>query len=281
MATKIIWWNGNIGGYPSVKDNYVAEIGEIFTVTSSWNISYVVMLMRRVGTAGNVTVSIYSTSGGLPTTSLGNIVVDASGWSTSASNKTFTFTTPISITPGTYAIIVNHSGGNQNNCVQWGMSGVGSGYPGVLYRYYEDPPVWHVSTLTVFDYRVWGDLTPPEKPINPTPVNGSTGIDFSDFTLSWENGGEATSYDVYIGVSGNLVEVSTGQSGITYITNIDEVPYNQVIYWRVDAVNSGGTTTGDEWNFDARPEKPVVPTPSYQATGIRLSYPTISWESGS
>jgi len=121
----------------------------------------------------------------------------------------------------------------------------------------------------------------PSKPTNPTPANEATEVDFSGFTLSWVDGGGATSYDVYIGPSGSLVKVSSSQAGTSYVTNIDEVPYNQVIYWRVDAVNSVGTTTGDTWHFDARPGAAITPYPGNATSGITLDDTTASWESGS
>ena len=123
----------------------------------------------------------------------------------------------------------------------------------------------------------------PSKPTTPTPANDATEVDFTGFQLSWVDGGGATSYDVYIGTSGSLTLVSDGQAGTTYTTTLAELqtifaatPINQVIYWRVDAVNAVGTTTGDEWNFDARPAKVTTPYPAALATGIRL-YPTYTW----
>ena len=111
-------------------------------------------------------------------------------------------------------------------------------------------------------------LTPPEKPINPTPENDDTGVDFSGFQLSWEDGGGADTYNVYMGESGDLTLMSSAQAGVIYTTSLAELetvfeslPINQKVYWRVDATNDAGTTTGDEWNFDARPGKAKIPIP--------------------
>lgn len=117
----------------------------------------------------------------------------------------------------------------------------------------------------------------PSKPINPTPVNSAVEVDFSNFTLSWQNGGGATSYDVYIGPVGALIKVSSGQVGTIYITNISQVPYNQKIYWRIDAINASGTTTGDVWNFDARPAKVTLPVPDDGTDGVDLGLNELSW----
>ena len=51
------------------------------------------------------------------------------------------------------------------------------------------------------------------------------------------------------------------------------------IYWRVDATNTQGTTTGDEWNFDARPGKATSPTPSDDATDENIDV-TLEWTQG-
>ena len=122
------------------------------------------------------------------------------------------------------------------------------------------------------------------KPTDPAPADASgPGIDFSGFTLSWVDGGGAETYDVYIGESGDLTQVSLGQVGTSYVTDLDELetifdasPVDQVVYWRVDAKAGESTATGDEWSFDPRPAQVTNPTPTNAATGQRL-YPTYAW----
>jgi len=101
---------------------------------------------------------------------------------------------------------------------------------------------------------------PAIKPTNPTPADDGTYIDFSDLTLSWEDGGNTDTYNVYIGLEGDLQLVSSAQEGTSYETSAEELatifgayPTNSEIFWRVDAVNDVGTTTGDDWNFDPLP----------------------------
>ena len=117
----------------------------------------------------------------------------------------------------------------------------------------------------------------PGQPTTPTPTNNDTEVDFSGFALSWVTGGNTNTYNVWIGPSGSLVEVSHEQEGTNYTTNIDEVPLNQKIYWRVDATNDVDTTTGANWNFDARPGKVSTTTPADEATGVTLHSTTGSW----
>jgi len=133
----------------------------------------------------------------------------------------------------------------------------------------------------------------PEKPINLTPGNNNTEVDFSDLTLSWEDGGGADSYDVWVGDSVNLYLVSEEQEDTSYVVPYtteedeegvmhayigeNEINWNTVIYWEIDAINNVGTTEGDIWNFDARPGAVTTPTPSHEATNITLNK-TLTWE---
>ena len=128
----------------------------------------------------------------------------------------------------------------------------------------------------------------PSEPTSPTPKNGDTETDFSGLELSWEDGGGADTYNIYIGKTGDLDLVSSTQEGVTYTATLSELatifgadPINQKIYWRVDATNDAGTTTGDEWNFDPRPAKVSTTTPVTGASGITLDQTTGTWESPS
>jgi len=164
----------------------------------------------------------------------------------------------------------------------WALNTSGGYSGGNALRSINSAATW-IDLTGDFLFKIYGDDVepPPEKPTTPTPANEATEVDFSGFTLSWVNGGGATSYDVYIGPSGSLVKVSSSQAGTSYVTNIDEVPYNQVIYWRIDAINNNGTTTGDNWNFDARPGAAITPYPGNATSGITLDDTTATWESGS
>jgi len=120
----------------------------------------------------------------------------------------------------------------------------------------------------------------PSEPTTPSPANNATEVDFSGFTLSWEDGGGADTYNIYIGPSGSLTLRSAAQAGTSYVTNISEVPYGEKIYWRVDAINAGGTTTGNVWNFAAYPGAPTNPYPADDASGITLDDTVVTWEAG-
>lgn len=98
------------------------------------------------------------------------------------------------------------------------------------------------------------ESTGPSKAINPTPSNTTDDVTLDHPTVTWEDGGGAETYDVYYGTeSGNLTLVSSAQSGTSFtiwgIDNGSPFNYEAVRYWRVDATNEYGTTTGDEWSF--------------------------------
>jgi hypothetical protein len=94
----------------------------------------------------------------------------------------------------------------------------------------------------------------PTKATNPTPSNAADDTTLDQATVTWEDGGGATSYDVYYGTeSGNLTLLESGVTDLSYtIFEIDDgspFDYEVTRYWRIDAVNDAGTTTGDEWSF--------------------------------
>lgn len=85
----------------------------------------------------------------------------------------------------------------------------------------------------------------PSKATNPTPNNYTTGVS-TTATLSWTESMGATSRDVYIGTSPDSLEFKGNQVETTYSPTLN---YATFYYWRIDAKNSSGTTTGDVWCF--------------------------------
>jgi len=150
----------------------------------------------------------------------------------------------------------------------------------------------HYSTRIYGDWVEFNVSSLPSKPTNPTPADTDTEVDFSDYTLSWEDGGGADSYNVYFGDSetpvflGNQEETSieipytieTDEEGVIHAyVNGTEINWNVPFYWRIDAVNDFGTTTGDVWSFDARPIKVTNPEPEDEGEADKL-FPEYSWD---
>ena len=105
----------------------------------------------------------------------------------------------------------------------------------------------------------------PGKAVNPSPANGATGVS-RDVVLRWASGGHTTSFDVYFGRSPTLgaSELQRTQAGRTFSPG--RLSAGTRYYWRVDAKNGQGTTTGDVWSFTTEAATP----PSEPPTIIRV-----------
>lgn len=107
----------------------------------------------------------------------------------------------------------------------------------------------------------------PNKPVNPSPTNGATNQSRT-VDLSWQDGGGASSYDVYFGTNPIPSDNKGNQTSTSY--DPGTLVYNEKYFWRIDVVNAAGTTPGDIWDFT------VTSEPSYSS----IPYST-GFESGS
>ena len=89
---------------------------------------------------------------------------------------------------------------------------------------------------------------PPGQTPNPNPANGSGNVSASA-NLAWGSASGATSYDVYFGTDstpdGGEFEGNISSTNFSLAT----LGYSTTYFWRIDAVNSNGTTTGNVWSF--------------------------------
>src|SRR5690606_7978357 len=85
----------------------------------------------------------------------------------------------------------------------------------------------------------------PGKATNPSPAHLATGVSRTP-QFTWTAGLAATSHRIYLGTSspGTLKATQT-ETTYTPGTLAGQMTY----YWRVDEVNTTGTTTGDVWSF--------------------------------
>jgi pimeloyl-ACP methyl ester carboxylesterase len=88
------------------------------------------------------------------------------------------------------------------------------------------------------------------KAINVSPQNLATNVSPA-VELRWADGGASSSYDVYFGTNAPGLSLKTNQTSTTYGPGI--LAYNTAYYWRVDARNAAGVTTGDVWTFATVP----------------------------
>ncbi len=98
--------------------------------------------------------------------------------------------------------------------------------------------VWHFTTQTAA----------PNPAISPNPSNGATNVSVNA-NVSWANGGGATNYDVYFGNDSTPDggEFQANETGTWFGPGL--LSYSTTYYWRIDAKNSAGTTTGSVWYF--------------------------------
>jgi hypothetical protein len=91
----------------------------------------------------------------------------------------------------------------------------------------------------------WLVYPPPFQASNPYPADGSFGV-IRTADLSWTAGLYAKSHDVYFGTSNPPPFIGNQTTTIFESGTMD---YNTTYYWRINEINSGGTTTGIVWNF--------------------------------
>ena len=111
--------------------------------------------------------------------------------------------------------------------------------------------------------------TPPGAASTPQPRDGATGVAVETLLLSWSAAARAASYEVYWGTGRNLAadaDLGTPIGATFTATTIRRPALGTTYYWRVDAKNDQGTTTGSVWSFttaDRAALPPVTPGGGY------------------
>ena len=120
----------------------------------------------------------------------------------------------------------------------------------------------------------------------PDPADGALHED-TWINLSWQPGGDAASFDVYISENFDNVSDGTGeafrgnQTGDFFIVGIPGFPYpdglvpGTTYYWRIDEVQTDGTTVhrGSIWSFMIPSETAKDPDPADGAEFVDLPSP--------
>ncbi|OXB06761.1 LamG-like jellyroll fold domain-containing protein [Flavobacterium pectinovorum] len=94
----------------------------------------------------------------------------------------------------------------------------------------------------------------PTKAATPSPASGFINAELSggNLTLKWSGSSNTVNYAVYFGTDSlNLTKL--GDVAYTANPSYQVTGLNLAVnyYWRIDAVNDKGTTTGDVWSFRA------------------------------
>ncbi|GGA84319.1 hypothetical protein GCM10008015_26420 [Flavobacterium palustre] len=115
----------------------------------------------------------------------------------------------------------------------------------------------------------------PTKAAHPNPANESYFLELpvQNFNLAWTSTIDATHYSVYFGTDPeNLTKLAdvpySEHSSFQIPTDLTSRVY---YYWRVDATNDYGTTTGDVWSFRITTNEIVIhPNPVKEQININI-----------
>ncbi len=251
------------GGDPLLSDSDVRGGISPFTVSSGvWNLTTIKLDLRRVLTnvtpvvAGNVEVEIKT--GSLD----GTVVASATLDRTTLEEEVQTFATvtfssgQVSFGVNYYLVVKDPQGFRDDqppgptdeiDVVEWRDNPSGGS---ISYKH-DTTNGWLTRGDNRFIFELYADASAPIKAANPTPADSATGQSTNLSQVSWQDGGGATTYNVYFGTSsGSLPLVSGGQAPLNFsLSSSLPLAYGTIYYWRVDSVNAEGTTTGDEWSF--------------------------------
>jgi len=97
---------------------------------------------------------------------------------------------------------------------------------------------------------------PPSVPTSPSPQNAAINVPL-DTNIDWADSSDATSYDVYFGVTSPPAKVET-VTGSFY--DLGTLNSDTTYYWRIVAKNEFGETPGPEWNFATKVQLTLLAT---------------------
>ena len=97
--------------------------------------------------------------------------------------------------------------------------------------------------------------TMSDAPQNPTPANNATYVNPVSVVFTWTTNLSVTSCKFYMGTDpASLVYVGDATGNTYTVTNLNN---SKQYYWRVDAISSSGTNTGDVWTFTTKTAFPL------------------------
>ena len=124
----------------------------------------------------------------------------------------------------------------------------------------------------VWSFNTSGSTQAPVAPTNPRPAHGAVGVPL-DVSLSWDSGGRATSYDVFLGRAASLQASDLLRTTATRNLQPGSLVAGTRYYWRVDAKNGVGSTPSDTWSFTTAGSVPALSIADASATeGQALSF---------
>ncbi|MFI5253673.1 MAG: fibronectin type III domain-containing protein [Bacteroidota bacterium] len=153
---------------------------------------------------------------------------------------------------------------------------------------YGDQYYWHVNSTNSSGTSVysstWNFTTvppPPPPPVLASPVNSSLNQSAS-LTLSWNSSNGAATYRCQVATDSLFNAIILNDSTISSTSRqVSGLSNGTKYYWRVNAKNSGGTSSfSPAWNFMTIPSPPPTPVLATPATGSANQPTTIvlSWK---
>jgi hypothetical protein len=104
------------------------------------------------------------------------------------------------------------------------------------------------TTGTVWSFTTIVAASVPGQATSPSPANSAANVSITA-DLSWTEGSESTSSDVYFGTDStpDSSELQGNQTATTFEPGT--LNNDTTYYWRIDEINAQGTTTGVVWSF--------------------------------
>ncbi len=99
-----------------------------------------------------------------------------------------------------------------------------------------------------FGTETFADGANPEKAVLVFPGDDQVDLPIRGVKLQWEPGDYTLTFNVYTGTSETTLELQDSASILNSFT-IDYLDFEETVFWRIDASNANGTTTGDVWQF--------------------------------
>lgn len=119
-----------------------------------------------------------------------------------------------------------------------------------------------------------GTQTLPDKATSPSPASGATVS--APSSLSWSNGGGATSYRVFFGTDStpDNGENKGTQTGTTFTP--PTLTAGTTYYWKINPINAAGEKTGDVWSFTVAQEVTLPTARTDAATNLSATGATLN-----
>ncbi|MDP6539545.1 MAG: sulfatase-like hydrolase/transferase [Planctomycetota bacterium] len=138
-------------------------------------------------------------------------------------------------------------------------------------------PLWSFTTEA-------GGGGGPGLCVDPSPADRAEGVDL-DADLAWSPPGGFAEQNLWFGPPGGLELVAAGLSGDTSALSLPPLDAGGSFVWRIDTIDPGGVTVGDEWRFvtaaDSLPSPGGLRFPPHLSREVQLAPGAgLSWEAG-